>query len=378
MKRSTATVMLLVAVLTATVRPPMAHGEGAEVAAMREDLDEVVTLSARLMKEFGQRDTRALVLEARGLFRDMPEDDAEKIAAAAPLIGEWRRSLTQVLGEVKRARKMASTRSSAGYPTSVDYPTVCSVEIYPAGLLAALVVKNVAEAALAAAEYFCTQTIPVPLIGGCISTASACTGLSIVASVANIGFELSSFCAAERYGSRLSSADERLVHLHADMESRDTTQAAAFTSLRGQLDGVQSNLTSRANSLDAQVVTMRNTLTTRSNSIDSSIASARATLDQEQATTLVLGRRLEIERVLSEQRQQDVVSLILPASGGGDLDLVRQIVSETIAKFQSAGLQIDQAQNYYNAGVAAQGSLQYREAFRQFALAYQQCVRGSK
>jgi hypothetical protein len=75
-----------------------------------------------------------------------------------------------------------------------------------------------------------------------------------------------------------------------------------------------------------------------------------------------------IERQLLEN--EALSYLYLPQANGGQLELVEEIVGETIADNQAAGLSIGSAQKDEANALQAAGQGRYRHAFQLFARAY--------
>jgi hypothetical protein len=83
-----------------------------------------------------------------------------------------------------------------------------------------------------------------------------------------------------------------------------------------------------------------------------------------------LNLRLHIEADLSEPGAHPVALFEVPASGGGYLDLTREIVADTIAKMQAAGQGIGPAQAFLAAGDAAVTAHDYKKAYADYGKAY--------
>ncbi len=79
--------------------------------------------------------------------------------------------------------------------------------------------------------------------------------------------------------------------------------------------------------------------------------------------------RLAIEHALSESRQ--IVSFLLPASVGGKLDVVREVVDDLIVAAQQAGMSVSKARASLLKGDAARAAGNFRTAYAWYANAYQ-------
>jgi hypothetical protein len=116
----------------------------------------------------------------------------------------------------------------------------------------------------------------------------------------------------------------------------------------------QANLTAVATSVNQNVGTRAS---------QASVDALAAKLNSDQTL------RLAIERALSEGRQ--IVSFLLPASVGGKLDVVREVVDEMIVAAQQAGLSVSKARAALLRGDAAKAAGNFRVAYAWYANAYQ-------
>ena len=115
------------------------------------------------------------------------------------------------------------------------------------------------------------------------------------------------------------------------------------------------------------------TVNTKLDGITSSLASAHTKLDSLTITVNdqgALALRLQIEADLSEPGNHPVALFEVPASGGGYLDLTREIVVDTIAKMQAAGQGVGNAQAFLAAGDAARAAQDYKDAYADYGKAY--------
>ena len=127
------------------------------------------------------------------------------------------------------------------------------------------------------------------------------------------------------------------------------------------------------NTFHSEFTSNATVVNTKLDGITSSLTSAHEKLD---SLTIVVGDqgklalRLQIEADLSEPGNHPVALFEVPASGGGYLDLTREIVVDTIAKMQAAGQGVGNAQAHLAAGDAARAAQDYKDAYSDYGKAY--------
>jgi hypothetical protein len=84
--------------------------------------------------------------------------------------------------------------------------------------------------------------------------------------------------------------------------------------------------------------------------------------------------RLQIEHALSEEQNPAIALFTLPASQGGYLETVRDVVTTTVVNELAAGQQIGNAQTDLAAGNDALAAKQYANAYKQYAQAYSEAT----
>jgi hypothetical protein len=131
----------------------------------------------------------------------------------------------------------------------------------------------------------------------------------------------------------------------------------------------QTSLTAFNNEFTANATTVN----TKLDSITSAVNTANQTLN---ALTITVGDqgkldlRLKIEEDLASPGNHSIALFEVPASGGGYLNLVRDIVADTIAKMQAAGQGVGNAQSFLAAGDAAAAAHDYKGAYADYGKAY--------
>jgi hypothetical protein len=112
---------------------------------------------------------------------------------------------------------------------------------------------------------------------------------------------------------------------------------------------------------------------TKLDSIGTGVGNANTKLDALTVTVNdqgALDLRLKIEADLSEPGNHPIALFEVPASAGGYLGLTRSIVADTIAKLQTAGQNVGNAQAFLDAGDAAVAAHDYKTAYADYGKAY--------
>lgn len=119
--------------------------------------------------------------------------------------------------------------------------------------------------------------------------------------------------------------------------------------------------------------TTRRRASPKLDSFGTGVGNANAKLDALTVTVNdqgALDLRLKIEADLSEPGNHPIALFEVPASAGGYLGLTRSIVADTIAKLQSAGVSVGNAQSFLDAGDAAAAAHDYKGAYADYGKAY--------
>ena len=161
----------------------------------------------------------------------------------------------------------------------------------------------------------------------------------------------------------------------ASLDSLTTTFNALNTLINSRLDvavstrASQTSLTAFNNEFTANATVVN----TKLDSITSSVNSANQKLD---ALTIIvndqgaLDLRLKIEADLSEPGNHPIALFEVPASAGGHLGLVRDIVADTIAKMQATGQGVGNALSFLASGDSAVAAHNYKSAYADYGKAY--------
>jgi hypothetical protein len=91
-------------------------------------------------------------------------------------------------------------------------------------------------------------------------------------------------------------------------------------------------------------------------------------VDEDEVAMLVEGMRIRIEKALIND--ENVARFMVPSAFGGQLELVAQIVSETITMMQTADQPTYSAMSQFNKGEADRAAGKYKEAYFHYRKAY--------
>lgn len=161
----------------------------------------------------------------------------------------------------------------------------------------------------------------------------------------------------------------------SSLDSLTTNFNALSTLINARLDvavstrATQASLTAFNNEFTANAIVVN----TKLDSISSSVTSANLKLDALTITVADQGKldlRLKIEEDLSQPGNHPIALFEVPASGGGYLNLTRDIVADTIAKMLAAGQSAGNAQSFLAAGDAAVTAHDYKTAYADYGKAY--------
>jgi len=161
----------------------------------------------------------------------------------------------------------------------------------------------------------------------------------------------------------------------SSLDSLTTTFNALNTLINARLDVAVSTRATQAslNAFNAQFTANATVVNTKLDSIGTGVGNANTKLDALTVTVNdqgALDLRLKIEADLSEPGNHPVALFEVPASAGGYLGLTRSIVADTIAKMQSSGQGVGNAQSFLDAGDAAVAAHDYKTAYADFGKAY--------
>lgn len=226
---------------------------------------------------------------------------------------------------------------------------------------ASLIAFIIAEAVRDIASRVCSQELGFLVAGGNVSV--LCIPADIVYIGAKAIYENIALCDSFIDAAEIAGTYRRLEHVHEDiglhvtsLANHDTAVTNALntstTDLMNRTATAETNLTSSLNlhhaSMQTGIGTHDTEVKTDINTHDVEIKTALATHDTDIKTLLANKRafflRLEIEEALSRHERDAIY--YLPEADGGQLNLARTIVVETIAAVAGSGESTNYA-NYY-------------------------------
>ena len=222
-----------------------------------------------------------------------------------------------------------------------------------------MIAKEVTNSILAAAAWACNEDI----LGE--NGSAACIPFAIAADIANGFFDTSAWCAGEFTANQVDANFNRLGHIHDDLTEGITTIVNtdnANTAFIVNNDNVNTTtIVNNDNTNKTQIINNDNA------NFAAIIANANA--NKNELRDLIL--RTQIEADLSTEANAVTVALYaLPAAQGGYLDLVKTIVTETLAKVAAAGGSITNAQPFLNDANAAKAAGDFKTAYSLYRKAY--------
>ena len=227
-----------------------------------------------------------------------------------------------------------------------------------------LIAKTVLDAVLAAATFVCSTSV----LG--VNTSLACVPFSVAASVASGLYNTAVWCAGEVTGNQVDANFNRIDHLHDDL-------TAAITAIVDSSNANTSSIIANAATNTTTIVTNDNANTvaivTNDNANAATIIS-NANTNKNELRDLVLRTQIEADLAMADSSAV-VISYLLPAVQGGYLDLVGQIVAETIADVVAAGGDVSNATAAWNSANAAKAAGDFKRAYALYRKAYQDAVR---
>ena len=155
-------------------------------------------------------------------------------------------------------------------------------------------------------------------------------------------------------------------------------------SLTDRINALDGSMQTRFGETNAAITSLSSQLVTLDGSITNQFEATNLAIAQEfQATNVAIAEgfeksddlflRAEIERALLEGTRLAIY--YLPADQGGHLELVREIVTETIARVEASGESAYHAPSYLNSAITQHDNGQYKYAFNFYSKAYFDAVK---
>ena len=304
-----------------------------------------------------------------------------QVQEVAPILAGRIADLRQLTGMAAEGiREMRTPSASTGFPVA-PYPNVgwdwlvegfededdvtgsdsgsgsgnCNLANAPSAafLYSLQTIQTVVDAIAAVADRICNQFGSAVVAGANLSAVCIVTDIGAVVAQAFNGNWNN--CSDWIMAAEVSGSYSRLEHLHDDV-------VAAESNLTTELDANETLI----DALDAAVVAHDQNLTDRADLIDAAL-SATATFLME-----FLDERLQlrIEDYLAASENSAIASFQLPEAFDGLLELIQEIVTDTVAA-ENGGLE---AQGFLAAADAAFTAGRYKTAFENYGKAYRAAV----
>jgi hypothetical protein len=205
----------------------------------------------------------------------------------------------------------------------------------------------------------------VDTLNGAISNAAAATAIAVNANVGTRASQLS----VDAVGAAVAGKASQVSVDTANASLAGKASQASVDALDASVDGVAASVGALAS--QQQLSDLSNSVTSAVNTRASS-----ASIDALSAKIDGLGTapaRLDLERAIATG--QRILTLMLPALAGGQLENVRAIVDESIQAAAAAGISIIKAQADFAKGDAAATIGDYRTAYDWYVSAYQRLLK---
>ena len=246
----------------------------------------------------------------------------------------------------------------------------------------------------AAADNYGRYRLLIDGIIGMIPDTETSLAIKIPAQVLYMAYDFLGLCleqaASDAASATLTSRHGLVVTAFADMNLFVSSQVTGLTSaydvhtanilnrISAQSNAIQQATTNHSTVIQGVVNTeageMQTLIDTEGQSIKDLIQSSSDQTQSDLDAFRKLNLKLTIERVLQAGANSEM-ALFQLRSPYGHLDLVRDIVRDTISAMDAHGEGSGQAQRIFEGAVALMGQGKDKDAFKEFARAYQQATR---
>ena len=300
--------------------------------AIRSSLTEIITI----FQDIGVTYNLEMVLlnSTSGLdyLQEVSDDDLAKLEKTLPqlmVLKEKLQKLQETLrAGLQRAERTTPPVESPGLPNA-QYSNLCSsLTISTDAYFSATAVFFIAKGVRSAASRACEQTVVVLGEGG--NTSLACIVVDTIFELAEGVFKEFEICLGDKDSAEINSTYGRTGHLHTDLENLTTD--------------------------------FENFVNEQKNAFEK--------FAEEQL-------RIEIEQTLAgHTAHPHAIALFeLPSAFGGKLELVREIVEETINNMKAAGENVGDAAEDLTEGDEEYANGEYKDAFYKYSKAYRDATK---
>ena len=271
---------LALLVALAVAQPAVA--QDAALQTFRDNYDVMMSNFERMARASGNTARQERASQGRKAMRMVTDDQLTKAfgQSRVPDLSAGVTYSQYLASQMESKRKAAETlRALApltpGFPGPVALVSGCDgVDITADTRYALFIIKEVANAVLAAAAWVCNEDI----LGE--NGSLACVPLAIAADIANGFFDTATFCAGEVTANQVDANFNRLDHIHNDLAAVQTTVDAIDThiaNLDTHLTNVDNHIATEFTTLDTHIV---NLFATLGNQLAASTALLTADLKQ--------------------------------------------------------------------------------------------------
>jgi hypothetical protein len=314
--RTSSRLFAILAVLA--IAPSAVAQEPGALQAFREKYDVMMSNFERIAKATGNKARQERAHQGREAMRMVTDDQLTKtfgqnhvpdlsVGAMASQYLAARIESEQKAAEKNRAR--ALTPLTPGFPGPPPLVSGCDgVDITADTRYALLIIKEVANAILAAAAWVCNEDV----LGE--NGSLACVPLAIAADVANGFFDTATFCAGEVTANQVDANFNRLDHIHDDLAAVQATDNAIDT----HLTNVNNQITSEFSALDTHLTNVDNHIATEFTALDAHLVALFATLGTQitNSTNLLSADLKQVMKLeLTPEGLRQIVPAILTCTG---------------------------------------------------------------
>lgn len=235
--------------------------EPVALQAFRENYDVMMSNFERMAKATGNKTRQERAHQGREAMRKVTDDQLTRTFGQnqIPDLSAGAMTSQYLAAKIESQRKVAETSRALtpltpGFPGPVALVAGCDgVDITAETRYALFILKEVANAILAAAAWVCNEDI----LGE--NGSLACVPLAIAADIANGFFDTATFCAGEVTANQVDANFNRLDHIHDDLADVQ----ASVNALDTHLTNVDNHIAAEFTALDAHIVALVGGLTTQ-------------------------------------------------------------------------------------------------------------------
>ena len=358
---------LLLLLISLAVTQSVAAQEPQSTQTFRDNYDALLKNFERIAASSGDKVNQQASQQARKVLRALTNDQLAQLFeqgtmpdVSVAVVAS--RRLASRMESKQKARSLAAARLgnattatlsaaplSAGFPGPMPVVADCNgIDIEATTRYDLLIAKEVASGILAAAAWVCNQD------AAGVNTSTACVGFAIAADVAIALYDTATFCSGEVTSNQVDANFNRLGHIHTDLADGIATIVSNSDANRITIvNNSDANRTTIVNNDNANLVTIIN----------------NANANKNELRDLIL--RTQIEADLAMVDGSAVVALYeIPDAKGGYLNLVKTIVTETLAHVKAAGGSVGNAQAFLNTANAANTAGNFKSAYAYYRRAY--------